>query len=69
MDKDLLLWLYPHPDAESLGLIASRNSTPIIVREDNDRFPLQFGPEHPLTGSKEVIAVGKGKHIYIFLIT
>jgi hypothetical protein len=56
-----------HLYAESLGFVASRNSAAVIVGEHNDGFPLQIRAEHPLTGSKEIIAVSQSEHILMEL--
>ena len=56
-----------HLDAQRLCLVTSRHSTAVIVGEHNDWFSLKIGSKNPLTGSEEIIAVGKGKHIYIIL--
>ena len=58
-----------HLYAQRLCFIAACDCTSVIVRQDDDRFPLQIRAEYPLAGSEEVVAVGKGEHIYIFLIT
>ena len=58
-----------HLYAQSLCLIASSYGTTVIIRQNNDRLSLQIRAENPLTGSKEIIAVCKSEHTYIFLIT
>ena len=52
-----------HLYAERLGFIASRNSAAVIVGKHNDGLALQIRAEHPLAGSKEVIAVGQREHV------
>ena len=56
-----------HRDAENLGLVRPRNDTAIIVREHHDRFPPEFGPEHPFTRSVEVIAIDQCEHYSVFI--
>lgn len=48
--------------AESLGLVAHRHRTPVVVAQDNDRLSFEFGAENALAGNKEVVAVDKSIH-------
>ena len=52
----------PHLDSEPLGLIRPRNHTPVVVRQDDDRPPVEIGPERPFTGDEEVVAIGETVH-------
>ena len=52
----------PHLDADPFRFVRPRNHTTVIVREDNDRPPVEVGSEHPLAGDKEVVAIGETEH-------
>jgi len=51
-----------HLDAEPLGLVRPRNHAPVVVRQNDDGPPVEIGPEHPLTGDEEVVAIGETVH-------
>jgi hypothetical protein len=51
-----------HFYVESLGFIAARYGTTIVVGEHNDRLPVEIGSEYPFTRDKKVVAVGQRIH-------
>lgn len=53
----------PHADAEGFGLVRAGDDAAVVVREHHDGASHEVGPEDPLAGGIEVIAVGKGEHI------
>ena len=63
-----------HLDTQGLGLVGPRHGTTVVIAQHNNRFSYQVGPENPLAGSEEIVAVGQGEHedsgrSYAFLIT
>jgi hypothetical protein len=51
-----------HANAELPGFIAPRDDTAIVVAEYDDRLVPEIGPEDPLTGAVETIAVDYSLH-------
>jgi hypothetical protein len=51
-----------HAYAQLLSLIAPRDDTAIVVAEYDDRLVPEIGPEDPLAGAVEAIAVDYGFH-------
>lgn len=52
----------PHLDSQSFCFVRPRNHTTVIVGEDNDGTSVEVGPEHPLTGDEEIVAIGETEH-------
>ena len=51
-----------HLDAERLGFVAPCHRAAIVVREHDDRLPVQLRTENSFARSEEIVAVGKGVH-------
>ena len=51
-----------HLDAERLGFVAPRDRAAVVVREHDDRLPVQLRTENPFARGEEIVAVGKGVH-------
>lgn len=54
-----------HLYSELLCLVTARHYTSVVVRQHNNSPSGEVGAKNPLTRDKKVIAVGKGKHLYI----
>ena len=48
--------------AERLGLVAPGHRAAVVVREHDDRLPVQFQTENPFARGEEIVAVGKDVH-------
>ena len=57
-----------HLDAERLGLVAPGHRAAIVVREHDDRLPVQLRTEDPFARGEEIVAVGKGIHGLFLLL-
>ena len=51
-----------HLDAERLGFVGAGHRASVVVRQHDDRFPVQVRTENPFAGSEEIVAVGEGVH-------
>jgi len=52
----------PHADAEGLGLVRAGDDAAVVVRQHDDGPPHKIGPEYPLAGGVEVVAVAESVH-------
>ena len=52
----------PHPDAQSLALVAPRNDTSVVVGKHHYWLVPQVRTEHPFARYKEIVAVHQPEH-------
>ena len=50
-----------HLDAKRLGLVAPGNNAAVVQRQDHGGAAFERGPEHPLAGDEEVIAIDQAR--------
>jgi hypothetical protein len=57
-----------HTYAKCFGLIGACDDAAIVSRKHNDWSPIEIGAKYAFTRHKKVIAIGKSKHHYAFLM-
>jgi hypothetical protein len=51
-----------HTYPQSSGLITPGDDTTVVVAEDSNGFIPEIGPEYPLAGAVEAVAIDDGVH-------